>query len=158
MIAEKAADELLEYFGRLIVFYQQFLELETNKYQILRQSQLEHLDQTLKDEQAFTLKARGFELERKALLEKFEIPEVTFKELISLYPPGLQQKAFELYHTLSLTLNHLKLTSDRCNRLLKLKLRRISFLKANMEHQPESRGYGETQAKEMKRDIFSQKI
>lgn len=133
MMDQKTGGELIAYFRRLVSFYQKFLEMETGKYQILKQNHLEKLNQTLKKEQAFTLKARGLEVERKKRMEKTEAPNAVFRDLIPLFPPDQQKEARSLYHTLSITLNHLKLVSDKSNRLIRLKLHRISSLKERAE-------------------------
>lgn len=136
MLNQQISDELVSFFERLLAFYKEFLNLEKKKYDILKTNNLSLLDQLLRDEQAFTLKAKGFEAERRSLLDQTEKPQAVFRELIPLFGPEYRDNIRKMYHELDVTLNNLKLTNDRCNRLTKLKLRRIDFLKSRVEKRP----------------------
>ncbi len=137
MISRSLSDEFLSFFQRYLAFYEDFLQLETQKFNEIIANRLDNLDQMVKNEEAFMLKSRGLELERDKLMAKTESPKATFKELIALLDESAQEEAQLLYNRLSQVLNNLKHINSRCNYLTKLKLHRIEVNLEKIKSQPE---------------------
>lgn len=126
MIDEKTSDCLISYFNRLLEFYRRFLNFEIEKRGYLEHGQLDRLDECMKKEQAFVLKARGLEQERIRLMERTPRPEARFREIIPQFPSGLREQVQDLYEKLSSVLTELKETTRRSSLLMEQKLRRVS--------------------------------
>ncbi|QAT50698.1 flagellar protein FlgN [Caproiciproducens sp. NJN-50] len=123
---EKTSENMISYFARLLEFYRKFLDFETEKQGYLEQDKLDRLDECMKREQAFVLKARGLEQERARLMQKTPQPQANFREIIPLFPSGSREQIQELYEKLSSVLAELKETNRRNSLLTERKLRRAS--------------------------------
>jgi hypothetical protein len=137
MISRSLSDEFLSFFQRYLAFYEEFLQLETEKYNEIIANKLDQLDQRVKNEEAYMLKSRGLEAERDKLMAKTENPSATFRELIPLLDESAQAEAQALYDKLSQVLKNLKHTNLRCNYLTKLKLHRIEVNLEKIKNHPE---------------------
>lgn len=137
MIDSAISDKLISYFERLIVFYKDFLRLETDKYDDVKSGRLNKLDAKMKKEQAFVMKAKGLEIERQKLMDKTEKPQATFREIIPLFELAKRERAQKLYAELSAVLLELKKTNILCNELTKAKLRKTSAVLSKIKNQPE---------------------
>lgn len=137
MINKGLSDELLAYFERCLSFYESFLQLETNKYNDVLNNLLSAIDQHVKDEQAYMLKARGLEAERTKLVNQTETPDATFKELIPLLDESVRGQAREHFESLSDILLEMKEVNRRCNHLTEIKLRQIQKYLDTLETQGE---------------------
>ena len=125
MINKALSCELLAYFERCIAFYENFLQLETNKYQDVLNNLLSAIDGYVKEEQVYMLKAKGFEAERIRLLQQTQMPEASFRELIPLLDDSVREEAMEHFESLSEILLKMKDVNQRCNELTELKLKQI---------------------------------
>jgi len=148
MINKGLSDELLSYFERCIKFYESFLQLETNKYNDVVHNILSALDQHVKDEQVYMLKAKGLEIERDKLVARTENSEATFRELIPLLDDSVREQAKEHYESLSMILLNIKEVNNRCNRLTELKLRQVQGYLRKLENQNDTQKTYDNQAKE----------
>jgi flagellar biosynthesis/type III secretory pathway chaperone len=126
MIDERTSSRMISYFSRLLEFYQKFLDFETEKYGCLEQNKLDKLNDFMKREQAFVLKARGLEQERAGLMRQTPQPKARFREVIPLFPSGSREQIQNLYEKLSSVLTELKETNHRSSLLMERKLRRAS--------------------------------
>ena len=130
MINKNLSDELLSYFERCLIFYESFLQIETNKYNDVVNDIISALDQHVKDEEVYMLKAKGLEIERSKLIAQTENPEVNFRELIPLLDDSVREQARQHYEKLSAVLLDIKEVNQRCNHLTELKLHQIqNYLK-----------------------------
>ncbi|WBY64311.1 MAG: hypothetical protein ACFWUD_04765 [Thermocaproicibacter melissae] len=137
MIAAEQADELIRFFKRMLAFYREFLAFEREKYEIIVSGNFQKLDASLKREQAFTLKARGFEKDRVKLLEKLGCTQATFRQLIEEVDPTRKEAMQKLYEDLSATVSDVKAVNERSAGMLRAKMNRVSKILSRMENQPE---------------------
>ena len=119
------SEELLRFFKRYLSFYTELLELERRKLSDILNNQLSSLDQHVKAEEACTLRARGLEQEKEALLRENGLEEFTFRKILPLVHPLKRQELTNLHQDLSELLLDLKAVNYRCNHLTQLKLRQI---------------------------------
>ena len=148
MIDAALCDKLYSLIGETLEFYRKFLALETEKYGDVAAGRLKAIDAHMAKEQAFILKAKGLEQERRRLMEQTGQEKATLRELIALLPE------------LSRTVNSLKRTNDRCQQLTTIKLRQISKILGGLEGHPElKRIYGSSPEQTPGADgVFSVKI
>lgn len=137
MIDQRAAEELYCFFQGCFAFYQDFLALETEKYSDITVNRYDTLDQYVKKEEVFMLKAKGLEQERSRLLSLTERPDATFRDLLPLVEPPVQEPMEQLYRELSALLLKLKETNLRCNYLIELRLHRIKIELKKLENRPD---------------------
>lgn len=137
MIDKKQSDQLLNFFENMFSFYQDFLAFEQKKYDIILSGDYAKLDEALKREQAFTLKARGMESERTKLLEEAGASGSTFRELIPQIEPSRQEKMQVLYEDISSVVGRIRQTNENSARMLRVKMGHVSKVLSNLENHPE---------------------
>lgn len=137
MLDDAMSDRLIAFFGGLLDFYRDFLSLETEKYGDVAAGRLKKVNASMAEEQAFVLKAKGFEQERIKLLQETGADTATLGELISLLPSDRQQAMRKVHSELSRTLNSLKRVNDSCQQLTKTKLRQTAKALSGLEGHPE---------------------
>ena len=159
MVDAAWSDRLLRFFRDMLAFYEEFLSFEKEKYAVLVSGKLKELDTCLKREQAFTLKARGFEHNRVRLLKEAGVSDGTFRELISKLEPSRQEPMKKLYGEISGTVGRLQNTNSRCSQMTRVKLGRVSHILSNAENHPElKRIYGKKLPDAEPGSTFSEKI
>lgn len=131
------SDCIVAYFDKLLKFYRDFSALEQNKYGILAQGTLDRLDDCMKKEQAYVLKARGLEQERISLMEQTPRPKAAFREMIPLFPSEHQEKLQSLYEELSSVLLEIKELNRKSNQIAEQKLHTATTLIDKIKEQPE---------------------
>lgn len=137
MMDEKTSERMISYFTRLLDFYREFLDFETEKQGYLEQDKLDRLDECMKREQAFVLKARGLEQERSRLMQKGPQPQARFREIIPQFPSGCRKQIQDLYEKLSSVLTKLKDTNRKNSLLTERKLRRTSDVLSRLKGRTE---------------------
>ncbi|HEX3037474.1 MAG TPA: flagellar export chaperone FlgN [Oscillospiraceae bacterium] len=137
MINKKLSDELVLFLERYLVFYKDFLQMETEKYEDISQNKLAKLNQYVKDEQVFMLKSKGLEIERDKLVAQTGNSKTTFRELIPLFDGTVQAHLQEIYDELSNVLLDLKETNTRCNYITKLRLHGVEVNLKKLGDNPE---------------------
>ena len=160
MIDTALSDKLYALFSDTLEFYKDFLALETEKYGGVAAGRLDAINAGMVKEQAFIMKAKGLEAERRKLLEEAGEEKTTLRELIDMLPAEKQPAMRRLHMELSGTVNSLKRTNDRCQQLTKIKLHQISKTLSNLEDHPElKRIYGsESEHPSGSDGVFSIKI
>jgi len=159
MIDQETSDCMLSYFIQLLEFYRKFLDFEKEKLGFLEQDRLDQLDECIKREQVFVLKARGLEQERAELMLKISQPQARFRELIPLFPSGSQEQMRDLYEKLSSVLTDFQETSRKSNLLLEQKLHQSSAVLNQLKGRPElQKMYGEKLHSSSSPAFFSKKI
>lgn len=160
MMNAAMSDKLYAFFGGVLEFYRNFLSLETEKYGDIAAGRLRAVNARMAKEQAFVMRAKGLELERRKLLAEAGAEQATMRELIPMLPLEKQPDLRMLYTELSRTVNSLKRTNDRCQELTKVKLKQVSNKLSSLENHPELKQiYGSTPKQEPGTDgFFSIKI
>jgi hypothetical protein len=160
MIGAQQADELIRFFEQMLAFYREFLAFEREKYEIIVSGNFQKLDASLKREQAFTLKARGFEKNRVKILQELGCTQSTFRQLIEEVDPSRREAMQKLYEDLSSTVSDVKAVNERASGMLKAKMNRVSKILSKMENQPELKKiYGSHQEEGLGHETtFSKKV
>ena len=144
MIGTEQTDRLLRFFEEMLAFYRDFLEFERRKYGIIVSGDLAKLDESLRQEQAFTLKARGLESDRVKLLEKTGCSGFPFRDLPAEVDPSRREAMQKLYENISVTVRGVQQVNKRCAGMTKVKMARASKTLSEMENHPELKKiYGE---------------
>lgn len=154
------SEKLVHFFEEMLAFYKEFLVLEQKKYTVLLSGELGELDNCIKREQAFTLKARGMECDRKELLQKAGASESSFRELIPETDLSWREDMGRLYRRISDTVEEIRATNEKCAKITKIKLGAAARVVSGTEKDPELKKiYGEkTQSGNEERTFFSEKI
>lgn len=139
MIEEKTADLMVSFFGKLREFYQKFLEFEKEKQGYLKNGKLNRLDECMKREQAYILRARGLEQERMKLMQQTPNPKARFRELIPQFSEPRREQMQKMFQELSSVLTELKKINSENSLLAERKLRQASVAINRLSNQPELR-------------------
>lgn len=148
MINKTLSDELLLFFLRYLAFYNEFLQLETDKYDDMSHNIISSLDERVKVEEAYMLKSKGLEIERDKLIAQTELPKATFLQLIPLFDESVRDQIQEVYEELSRVLQDLKQTNLRCNQLTQLRLHRVEVDLQKIAKNPDLQKRYDAQARE----------
>lgn len=104
--------------------YNNFLELEYNKYDAVLKNDIESLDDIVSKEQAFYLKMRGLEQKREKLISSMSMSGKTLKEIIDCSGDA-KNMLNEEYDKLNGIVSEVKKISHMCKTLLEVRLHRI---------------------------------
>jgi hypothetical protein len=137
MLDAEKSERLIRFFEDLLVFYQEFLDLERKKYNVVLSEKLGSLDEGMNQEQAFSLKARGLESSRQGLLKEMGIQQCTFRELIPQVDLSKQEQMRSLYQELSSTVSSIQSVNSKCTNMIRFKRERVSHILAHAENHPE---------------------
>lgn len=144
MIGTEQTDRLLHFFEEMLAFYRDFLEFERRKYDIIVSGDFAKLDESLRQEQAFTLKARGLESDRVKLLGETGCSGVQFRNLPAEVDPSRREAMQKLYEGISSAVMGVQQVNERCAGMTKVKMARASKTLSEMENHPELKKiYGE---------------
>ena len=135
MISQDDAKNYLDLMYRYVDFYKEFIALEKLKMEDLSQRQLERLDQRVREEEAFLLRAKGMEQKRTAFLEAYQLNDKKMSEIMPLFPPAYQGDIQRKFDELSGILLDLKEINSRCNTMTELQLKRIQLRIAEMQEE-----------------------
>lgn len=160
MLDKTASDRLIDFFGQMLEFYKKFLKLESEKHRDVQAGNLDRLDGRIREEQAFLLKARGFEHDRLALQEQTGCPGASFLDIIPLFEPERRETVQKLYEDLSSTVRELKQTNEECNRLTGVKLHRATNILEKLRDNPELKAIYDRkiETKKQTAGLFSKKV
>lgn len=119
------AQELYEMMKQHLAFYKEFLGLEKAKMEDISKNNVASLDNYVKKEEAYLLKARGFETKRNKFLNEIGLENTTMKEVIKTAPDEKKELLEDAYNELSNILLDLKEVNKRCNFMIQIRLQRI---------------------------------
>lgn len=148
MINKQLSEELLHFFQNYLLFYKDFLVLETEKFEDMSQNNLQTLDERVKKEQAYLLKLKGLEIEREKLIGQTGDPKTTFRGLIPLFEEPYRAKMKSIYDELSDVLLDLREMNHRCNYLTEIKLHNITVDLNKIKNNPELQNVYNAKAQE----------
>ena len=148
MINKQLSEELLHFFQSYLLFYKDFLLLETEKFEDMSHNNLRSLDERVKQEQAYLLKLKGFEIEREKLVGQAGDPKTTFRQLIPLFEEPYQKDIKAIYDELSNVLLDLREMNRRCNYLTEIKLHNIAADLNKIRNNPELQNVYNAKAQE----------
>ncbi len=133
MINQDDAKDYLDLMCRYVSFYEEFVALEKLKMKDLSLHQLERLDQHVRGEEAFLLRAKGLDQKRTAFLNAYQLSDKKMSEIIPLFPQPYQRDIQQKFDELSGILLDLKQINSRCNTMTELQLHRIQLKIAEMQ-------------------------
>ncbi len=133
MISQADAKDYLDLMCRYVDFYKEFTALEKLKVKDLSLHQLEQLDQRVREEEAFLLRAKGLDQKRTAFLNTYQLNDKKMSEIIPLFPQPYQRDIQQKFDELSRILLDLKQINTRCNTMTELQLQRIQLKIAEMQ-------------------------
>lgn len=142
-------------------FYKDFLNLEKEKLDDIRQGRYEALDKHIRNEEAFVLKSRGLEAERLSLMERLGKKDAVFSEIIPMFDETVRPQLLEIFDEFSKTIFELKEVNSTCNELAQLKLTTIQNVLKKMNGEGGLSGIYDKQAKnlgDVKSSFISKKI
>lgn len=119
-----AMDKLKELLEESADLYNNFLELEYEKYDTVLKNDIETLDDVVSKEQAFYLKMRGLEQKREKLIDSMGMSGKTLKEIIDSSEEA-KNMLIEEYEKLNSIMSEVKKISHLCKTLLEVRLHRI---------------------------------
>lgn len=125
MLTKQLSDEFILFLKRYLSFYQDFLELETKKHEIISQNDIKQLDSFVTKEQAYLLQSKGMEAERYKIMNTCGFKNSTLREFLLHLDSSVQQSATSIFDELSNVLLDFKAMNKRCNSLIELRLHRI---------------------------------
>ncbi len=137
LINEELSNRIISFFNKYLDFYKSFLKIESSKFNNLTNGNLKTIDESVKEEEAYMLKAKGLEVERDKLLAEAANPKATFSQLIDILSPAYSTEAKKIYEELSQVLLDLKEMNTRCNCLTELKLNRANREIDKIQNNPE---------------------
>lgn len=160
MIDKALSDKFILFFRKHLEFYEQFLQMETEKFNKLISNEFERIDDYVKQEEVFMLKARGLEKEREKLMKDINCPKSTFQEIILQLDPSVQEEASTIYSILSQIIKNLKHCNQKNNYLIQLKLHQIEVNLEKLKNRPDLQKQYNAQAveKAAHKNIFSKKV
>lgn len=136
MLTKQQSDEFIVFLKRYLAFYENFVEVECQKYETIAQNDIETLDSFVTKEQALLLQSRGLEAERDKIMDGYGHKETTLREFLPLLDASVSDKAKDLYSKLSNVMLDLKDVNSRCNQLTQLRLHRIDTELKRLENLP----------------------
>lgn len=139
MLDYEISDRLISFFDGLLEFYQEFFKLEQDKQKDLETGRLDRLDECMKKEQAYVLRARGLEQERQRLVAQAAPEGALFRDLIPLFARERQERVQSLYEHLSSILFELRRVNRANNLAAENKVRQAAAAIAKIRKQPELR-------------------
>ena len=95
-------------------FYQSFLAFQLDKLDIILSNSVSQLDQMVKEEQVYILKAKGLEQSRISLQSKLGLDSHTFDQVIDLVDDSMQKHQL---HQIKQKLNNIVLQIQSTNQL-----------------------------------------
>lgn len=110
------------FFDEYIAHYEEFLEFEYTKADLLGQGEIEKLSDSLAAEQALIMKTNSLEKKRIKLLDGMES---TFSELAANAPEEYRGKLSEQHERLSFLIYRIKEINDSANIIVSERLRKI---------------------------------
>ena len=130
---------LLDFLGRYLALYQDFLRLENEKLRDITEGKLQSLDAHVKAEEAMLLKSRGMDIERDKLMAQAGMENSTFRQLIDALDKTDRLQAQAIYDELARVLLDLREVNTRCNNLIEVRLRRVQLELEKLENNPQLR-------------------
>lgn len=159
---EKALEtKIIDFLKNYCKFYKDFLNLENEKLDDIKQGRYETLDKHIRNEEAFVLKSRGLEIERLSLMEQLGKKDATFKEIIPMFDESVRPQLQQTFDEFSKVIFELKEVNTTCNELAQLKLTTIQNTLKKMNGTSGLSGIYDKQAKNLgdsKASFISKKI
>jgi len=135
MLTKQQSHDFMSFLEGYLSFYQEFLEIETNKHEVISQNDVKQLDRFVTKEQAYLLKSKGLEAQRQKMMDSYGFKDTTLNEFLPHLDSSVQEKADTLYHDLSDVLMDFKAMNTRCNSLIELRLHRIGNSIKHLENE-----------------------
>lgn len=127
-------DQFVGVIKELIQLFQHLIEVEQNKIEVVRKSQVIALEECMNQEQAAILKLRGLDQKREQLLASMGYGGFTFRQILEKCPSAQKEILSPLFQELEQKINYFKDINDNGKELLQLNLHKIESV---MKGKPE---------------------
>lgn len=108
-----------------IELYNNFLELENEKYEAALKDDISTMDDIVSKEQAYYLQMRGLENKRDKVLKDLGFNDKTLKEIIELSENEQKLKLTEMYDELNRLIKELKKIKTLCKNIFEVRIHRV---------------------------------
>lgn len=151
-------DALYGILQECIELYENFLELEYEKYDVVIKNDIEKLDEIVAKEQVFYMKMRGVEQKREKLIVNMNMKEKTLKEIILLSEEDKKHIMTSLYDKLTKLITDVKKINGLCKTLIEVRLHRIDKVMSEMGENDNTYTNREVKNSKYKSRLISKKI
>lgn len=151
-------DALYRILQECIELYENFLELEYEKYDVVIKNDIEKLDEIVAKEQVFYMKMRGVEQKREKLIVNMNMKEKTLKEIILLSEEDKKHIMTSLYDKLTKLITDVKKINGLCKTLIEVRLHRIDKVMSEMGENDNTYTNREVKNSKYKSRLISKKI
>ncbi|WP_326910460.1 flagellar protein FlgN [Sedimentibacter sp. MB31-C6] len=151
-------DALYRILQECIELYENFLELEYEKYDVVIKNDIEKLDEIVAKEQVFYMKMRGVEQKREKLIVNMNMKEKTLKEIILLSEEDKKHIMTSLYDKLTKLITDVKKINGLCKTLIEVRLHRIDKVMSEMGENNNTYTNREAKNSKYKSRLISKKI
>lgn len=122
--------KITAFFDEYVAHYEEFLEFEYAKTDLLNHNEIEKVSDSLAKEQALIMKANSLEAKRIKLLDGIED---TFAELAEKAPEEYRQRLTEQHERLSFLVYRIKEINDNANIIVSERLRKIQAMTSELD-------------------------
>lgn len=119
-------NRLIELLDESAKLYENFLELEYKKYDVVIKNDIEVLEEIVAQEQAYYMKMRGNEQKREQLLNSMGHKGKTLKEIIDAVEGNENNLLKEKYEEFSKLIADVKKISSLCKTIIDVRMHRIN--------------------------------
>lgn len=128
--------QIKEYFDLMekhIALYTELKKFELEKMKDIAENHYEKLDDYVKAEEAYVLRARGMEVTREKFFEQVGIPGRKMREIIAELPDEYKDKGNQLYDTLSGLVIDVSCINRKCMFMSEIRMHRLQNNIAHLE-------------------------
>ncbi|MCD7730534.1 MAG: flagellar protein FlgN [Oscillospiraceae bacterium] len=123
--------KLVRFFNEYNAHYEEMLNFEYKKLDMINNDKIEELSKSLSTEQALIMKANSLENKRIAILG--EDKNLTFKEIIEKAPVSCKKRLEEQYAELSANVLKIKELNDLANVIITGRLKKVERKTAELD-------------------------
>lgn len=121
-------DNLYTILKEQLSLYEEFLEIEQEKYNIILADDVKKLDEIVTAEQVFFLKSRGLNQKREALLKELGFSGKTLRQIVELVGEQDKDRFRKMYHDIFNVLENFKEKNNQCQDLVQVRLYRAQSM------------------------------
>lgn len=122
--------KITAFFDEYVAHYEEFLEFEYAKTDLLNHNEIEKVSNSLAAEQALIMKANSLEAKRLKLLAGVDD---TFAELAEKAPEEYRQRLIKQHERLSFLVYRIKEINDNANIIISERLRKIQAMTSELD-------------------------
>ena len=139
--------QIKKYFDLMekhIALYTELKDFELEKMKDIAENHYEKLDDYVKAEEAYVMRAKGLEASREKLFEQIGIPGKKMREIISDLPDEYKDEGSRLYETLSGLVTDVGSINKKCMLMSEVRMHRLQNNIAHLEEMKKAKKNGGT--------------